>query len=314
MRKMKGDPELCSEEAGDIQSQIRGAEEKWSDDRRRSRRELGQNFLKDRRIARRIVAESGVGKDDFVVELGAGGGMLTRQLARVAGRVVAVEYDPYWALRLREQFSCEANVLVVHEDALEMELPREPFTVVANVPFCATTSILHRPGRPDCLPRECPPGGAEAGSRSTRESATLKTLHWSPWCRFSTGLELPADVFQPKPQVAACLMVAAKRGPPLVRPYQASVPGSRAPGVRRSGNSVGRVLKPAFTRTQLRRLAKDNGFALDLPPPCSRCANGPASSTSWSGWSSRMVAQRKAARKTTLTNAPVNYLLLPATL
>jgi hypothetical protein len=51
---------------------------KWSDKERKNRRELGQNFLKDKRVARRIVAESGVGKGDLVVELGAGGGMLTR--------------------------------------------------------------------------------------------------------------------------------------------------------------------------------------------------------------------------------------------
>src|SRR5918998_1585368 len=105
--------------------------EKRGDDRRRSRRELGQNFLKDRRIARWIVAEAGVGKDYLVVELGAGGGMLTRQLARVAGRVVAVEYDPYWVLRLRERFSDDDNVVVVHEDALKVALPEVPFTVVA---------------------------------------------------------------------------------------------------------------------------------------------------------------------------------------
>jgi 23S rRNA (adenine-N6)-dimethyltransferase len=244
--------------------------EKWSDDRRSSRRELGQNFLKDRRIARRIVAESGVGKDDFVVELGAGGGMLTRQLARVAGRVVAVEYDPYWALRLREQFSCEANVLVVHEDALEMELPREPFTVVANVPFCATTSILHRLLDDPTVPPESVHLVVQkqvALKHARPKPTTLKTLHWSPWYRFSTGLELPADVFQPKPQVAACLMVAAKRGPPLVRPYHRHLfLGLVRRAFEGSGNSVGRVLRPAFTRTQLRRLAKDNGFALDLPP------------------------------------------------
>jgi 23S rRNA (adenine-N6)-dimethyltransferase len=244
--------------------------EKWSDDRRRSRRELGQNFLKDRRIARRIVAESGVGKDDFVVELGAGGGMLTRQLARVAGRVVAVGYDPYWVLRLREQFSDEANVLVVHEDALEIELPREPFTVVANVPFCATTSILHRLLDDPTVPPESVHLVVQkqvALKHARPKPTTLKTLHWSPWYRFSTGLELPADVFQPKPQVAACLMVAAKRGPPLVRPYHRHLfLGLVRRAFEGSGNSVGRVLRPAFTRTQLCRLAKVNGFALDLPP------------------------------------------------
>lgn len=58
------------------------------------RRELDQNFLKDEHTAGRIVAVSGAGRNDLVVEIGAGGGMLTHQLARVAGRVLAVEYDP----------------------------------------------------------------------------------------------------------------------------------------------------------------------------------------------------------------------------
>ena len=109
-----------------------------------------------------------MGKDYLVVELGAGGGMLTRQLARVAGRVVAVEYDPYWALRLRQRFSDDGNVLVVYEDALRVQLPEEPFTVVANVPFCTTTSILHRLLDDPTSPRECLPGGAEAGSFEAR--------------------------------------------------------------------------------------------------------------------------------------------------
>jgi 23S rRNA (adenine-N6)-dimethyltransferase len=118
--------------------------EKWSDHRKKSRRELGQNFLKDKRVARRIVAESGVGKDDLVVELGAGGGMLTRQLARVARQVIAVECDPYWAMHLRERFSNDENVRVVQGDALTVTLPKEPFAVVANIPFNITTPILHR--------------------------------------------------------------------------------------------------------------------------------------------------------------------------
>lgn len=242
--------------------------DKWGDDRRR--RELGQNFLKESRIAHRIVAESGVGKNDLVVELGAGGGMLTRQLARVAGRVVAVEYDPFWAQRLRERFADDSNVLVVHEDALKVKLPEEPFTVVANVPFCNTTSILHRL----LDDPTSPPDSAYlvvqkqvALKHARPKPTTLKTLHWSPWYRFSTGLELPADAFHPKPQIAACLMVAAKRGPPLVRPHHRHLYlGLVRRAFEGSGNSVGRVLRPAFTRTQLRRLAKDNGFALDLPP------------------------------------------------
>jgi 23S rRNA (adenine-N6)-dimethyltransferase len=244
--------------------------EEWNGDRRRIRRELGQNFLEDRRTARRIVAESGVGRKDLVVELGAEGGMLTRQLARVAERVVAVEYDPYWFLRLREIFSDDGNVLVVHADALRVAFPREPFTVVANVPFCATTSILHRllddpmaPPERVCLVVQRQVARKHARSQPT----TLKTLHWSPWYRFSNGTELPADAFYPKPGVDACLMVAAKRGPPLVEPrYRQHFLALVRQAFTGRGNSIGRVLRPTFTRTQLRRLARDNRFALDLPP------------------------------------------------
>src|SRR3712207_2614049 len=117
---------------------------KWSNKERKSRRELGQNFLKDKRVARRIVAECGVGKGDLVVEFGAGGGMLTRQLARASGQVVAVEYDPYWVMHLRERFLGDDNVRVVQGDALTVRLPKEPFVVVANIPFNITTFILPR--------------------------------------------------------------------------------------------------------------------------------------------------------------------------
>src|SRR5919112_2871900 len=117
---------------------------KWSNQQRKSRRELGQNFLKDKRVARQVVAQSGMGKDDFVVEFGAGGGMLTGQLAKEARKVMAVEYDPRWFSHLKERFSHDENVRVVHEDALRMKLPSQPFRVVANVPFYITTSILHR--------------------------------------------------------------------------------------------------------------------------------------------------------------------------
>jgi 23S rRNA (adenine-N6)-dimethyltransferase len=231
---------------------------------------LSQNFIRDRRIANRIVAEFGAGRDDLVVELGAGGGILTRELARVAGQVVAVEYDPYWAMHLKERFSDRRNVQVVQEDALKVKLPERPFKVVANLPFHATTPILHRllddpttPPQSVCLLVQKQVALKHARTNPT----TLKTLNWSPWYEFSAGLVLPADAFHPKPGVDACLMVAAKRGPPLVDPRQRHL--FRAL-VRQAfdghGNSVGRTLRPVFTRTQLRRLASDNGFTLDSSP------------------------------------------------
>ena len=244
--------------------------EKWSDRQRKNRRELGQNFLKDKQIARRIVEAAGVGKDDLIVEFGAGGGMLTRQLARVAREVIAVEYDPYWAGCLTNRFSADAHVRVVHEDALKVRLPREPFGVVANIPFNITTSLLHRLLDDPVTSLETVHllVQKQVAFKHTRPiPTTLKTLTWSPWYEFTAGLELPAGAFYPRPEVDACLMVAAKRDPPLIEPSHRHLFRALAyQAFNGNGNSVRETLKPYFTRTQLRRLATDNGFSLDSPP------------------------------------------------
>jgi len=196
--------------------------------------------------------------------------MLTSELARVAGRMLAVECDPYWVLRLMERFSGNTNVRVIQGDALKVRLPEEPFTVVANVPFHTTTSILHRLLDDPTTPPEIVylVVQKQVALKHARSSpTTLKTLNWSPWYEFSTSLELPADAFYPKPEVDACLMVAAKRGPPLVDPrhrhlFRALV----RQAFEGPGNSAGRALRPIFTTTQIRRLATDNAFSLDSSP------------------------------------------------
>lgn len=243
---------------------------KWSNQQRKSRRELGQNFLKDKRVAGQIVAQSDVGKDDFVVELGAGGGILTRQLERVAREVVAVEYDPYWVSYLKERFSGDGNVRVVYEDALRVKLPREPFRVVANVPFCITTSILHRLLDDPTAPPETVHLLVQkqvALKHARLAPTTSKTLNWSPWYEFSTRLNLPADAFHPMPEVDACLMVATKRDPPLVDPCHRHLFRALVYlAFDGRGNTVGRVLRPIFTKIQLHRLARENGFSPNSSP------------------------------------------------
>ena len=242
---------------------------RWSKKQRKNRRELGQNFLKEKPVAKRIVAACGVGKDDLVVEFGAGGGILTRRLARVCRQVVAVEYDPYWATQLRERFSDDENVRVVHGDALTLRLPDEPFVVVANIPFNITTPILHRllddpttPLRRAHLLVQKHVALKHSRSRPT----TLKTLNWSSWYAFSAGLELPAGAFHPEPEVDACLMVAVKRSSPLVAPQHRHLFRALVRlGFEGHESSVGKALRPIFTRIQLRRLARENGFSLGSP-------------------------------------------------
>jgi len=101
-------------------------------------RPRSQHFLR-RRIAAELVRDAELCGDELVVDLGAGDGRLTAELSRAAARVVAVELDARLAAGLRGRWQ---NVSVVEADAREVALPREPFRVVANLPFHGTNELL----------------------------------------------------------------------------------------------------------------------------------------------------------------------------
>jgi 16S rRNA (adenine1518-N6/adenine1519-N6)-dimethyltransferase len=112
----------------------------------RPRKSLGQCFLTDPRLAKKIVALARVTRDDHVVEIGPGRGILTRQLAEQAGALTAIELDARWHAALRDEFAAASRVRVEHADALtypfEQIAPR--FKVVANLPYYLSTPILFR--------------------------------------------------------------------------------------------------------------------------------------------------------------------------
>ncbi len=113
---------------------------------------LGQNFLIDGNIVRRIVEEAGIGKDDYVLEVGPGIGTLTEELSLKAKKVVAVEIDknllPILDVTLRDY----DNIEIVHGDILKKDIRAlidekmagGPVKVVANLPYYVTTPIIAR--------------------------------------------------------------------------------------------------------------------------------------------------------------------------
>ena len=69
------------------------------------RKKLGQSFLLDGNIIRKIAAAADISSDDVVVEIGAGIGVLTQDIARIAGKVIAVEIDPKLVEVLKEKLA-----------------------------------------------------------------------------------------------------------------------------------------------------------------------------------------------------------------
>ena len=189
-------------------------------DRAVRRRVLSQNFLVDQRVIEGLVDGSGVADGDLVLDIGAGNGLISQELARRGARVLAVERDPALAARLRAKFGTWPSVTVVEADVLKAPLPTEPFCVVANIPFGITTKILRRLLDTESgLTRADVIVQAEvARKRGTGGRGTLLNACWEPWFEFGTGARIPAVAFRPRPRVDAAILIVVRRDPPLLDP------------------------------------------------------------------------------------------------
>lgn len=129
----------------------------------RLKKSLGQHFLVDENVLKKIVAATQLTKEDTVVEIGAGIGTLTQELAQRAGRVIAVEIDGRLIPLLQEHVRSYPNVVVIHQDFLQFDLRsagnpsfnsslgkgngevgHTRLSVVGNLPYSVTALILEK--------------------------------------------------------------------------------------------------------------------------------------------------------------------------
>ena len=110
------------------------------------RKGLGQNFLSDPSVLRRIVQAAELPADAVVLEVGPGLGSLTRYLSRAASHVVAVELDAHLLPALEEVLGGFGNVEIVQGDILELDLAAlagdTGYFVVANIPYNITSALI----------------------------------------------------------------------------------------------------------------------------------------------------------------------------
>ena len=115
----------------------------------RPRKSLGQNFLRNDRIAQKIVAAINPQPTDALVEIGPGEGALSKHLVGKVRSLVVVEIDPRCAERARSELGPH-GVVVREEDILSTDLTRlaadtgGPVRVVGNIPYNITSPILFR--------------------------------------------------------------------------------------------------------------------------------------------------------------------------
>jgi len=173
---------------------------------------LGQNFLIDPNIVRKILHEAAIRPEETVFEIGPGRGVLTEPLCGVASQVIAVEIDKKLAAHLSS--TCHQSNLDLHTgDALEFNYHSLPpgTVVVANLPYYVSTPLLfqlleHR----SRISRMVVMLQLEVAKRlaakpGSRDYGSLSVL--TQYCADSrVAFKVPATCFRPRPDVASAVV------------------------------------------------------------------------------------------------------------
>ncbi len=179
---------------------------------------LGQNFLIDGNIVRKIADAAEVNEDDNILEIGPGVGTMTEELALRAKKVLAIEIDEKLRELHKETLNID-NVKVIYGDFLDLDLKKlteeefgnEPFKVVANLPYYVTTPIIEKlilakvnlisitvMVQKEVAKRlAAEPGNKDYGSLSV-------FINYYTDCKYK--FQVPSSVFMPKPNVDSAVV------------------------------------------------------------------------------------------------------------
>lgn len=179
-----------------------------------AKKSLGQNFLIDPNIARKIVEAIPAAPGETVLEIGPGRGMLTQILLAGNFKVIAVELDNFYADYLKETFSKNPNFSLIHADFLSLELSKvskRPFHVVGNLPYSITSPVLFKliEERQFTLSATLMMQ-REVAERVVGKPRTKNYGILSIWVQtFADArliLKVPPTVFRPRPRVASAVV------------------------------------------------------------------------------------------------------------
>ena len=194
------------------------------------KKSLGQNFLTEPNILRKIVETAGIDENTNVIEVGPGIGALTEQLARNAAQVLAFEIDDRLLPVLQDTLAPYPNVTVVHQDVLEADLVKTtgevftqdlPLKVVANLPYYITTPIMmhflesNLPVAEMVVMMQREVADRISAAPGTKAYGSL-TIAVQYYMEAKLAFIVPKTVFVPQPNVDSAILKLTRRPTPAV--------------------------------------------------------------------------------------------------
>ena len=194
------------------------------------KKSLGQNFLTEPNILRKIVAAAEITKETNVIEVGPGIGALTEHLGQNANQVLAFEIDDRLIPVLADTLSPYPNIKVIHQDVLKADLAtiikeefkkELPVKVVANLPYYITTPIMmHFLESGIDIAEMVVMMQKEVADRISAQPVTKAYGSLSIAVQYYMEAQLafivPKTVFVPQPNVDSAILKLTKRAKPAV--------------------------------------------------------------------------------------------------
>ena len=193
------------------------------------KKKFGQNFLIDTHVLERIIEESGITKDDCILEIGPGIGTMTQYLCENAREVIAVEIDKALIPILEDTLSAYDNVTVINDDILKVDVQKivdeknggKPIKVVANLPYYITTPIImglfesHLPLKSITIMVQKEVADRMQVGPGTKDYGAL-SLAVQYYAKPEIVANVPANCFMPRPNVGSAVIRLTKYEEPPV--------------------------------------------------------------------------------------------------
>lgn len=179
---------------------------------------LSQNYIKYPELVTELLNTSDINKNDTVIEIGPGKGIITKQLVKRAKNVIAIEKDKSLTTDLSD-LKNEANLKIIYQDFLQFNLPITPYKIFSNIPFSITSEIINKILKSSSLPESMylimqrETGEKFIGNDKETQSSILT----KPWYEIKILGDIDRTNFTLKPQVVIVFVEFKKRAISLIK-------------------------------------------------------------------------------------------------
>ncbi|MFA5779025.1 MAG: 16S rRNA (adenine(1518)-N(6)/adenine(1519)-N(6))-dimethyltransferase RsmA [Elusimicrobiota bacterium] len=194
----------------------------WIKNSGKMRTRLGQNFLVDKNIAKKIIKSADISASDTVIEIGPGYGILTEELSQKSKKIIAVEIDKNLSEELIEKYRNQKNIKIINTDFLKYNPPRKlNLKFVANLPYYISSAIiekiLHLNNWDTAVFMIQKEVADRLKSQPNSPDYGVLTVACQIFCSVEKMFNVPGTCFHPKPKVTSTVVKLKRLINPLIK-------------------------------------------------------------------------------------------------